>query len=203
MEKGESLKAENAQKDQQLKNVNAVYEKNAQKKDLADALQMTMKQTDLQRREAVYKRLSEEWLPALQDEVGNVDEDGYADSDVTDAIGTCIEKVEEKLAQIQGDKIAEDSGSLAAAKKDLMEQIAQAAESGAEDGLEVLAENMTDLEHIESGISVNPDREAELIRNTLLPLSDSRIAESTDASQMESAFARGRISRKIGDFQNG
>lgn len=117
MEKGESLKAENAQKDQQLKNVNAVYEKNAQKKDLADALQMTMKQTDLQRREAVYKRLSEEWLPALQDEVGNVDEDGYADSDVTDAIGTCIEKVEEKLAQIQGDKIAEDSGSLAAAKK--------------------------------------------------------------------------------------
>lgn len=196
MEKGESLKAENAQKDQQLKNVNAVYEKNAQKKELADALQMTMKQTDLQRREAVYKRLSEEWLPALQDEVGNVDEDGYADSDVTDAIGTCIEKVEEKLAQIQGDKIAEDSGSLAAAKKDLMEQIAQAAESGAEDGLEVLAENMTDLEHIESGISVNPDREAELIRNTLLPLSDSRIAESTDASQMESAFAEGEFLAK-------
>lgn len=115
---------------------------------------------------------------------------------MTDAIGTCIEKVEEKLAQIQGDKIAEDSGSLAAAKKDLMEQIAQAAESGAEDGLEVLAENMTDLEHIESGISVNPDREAELIRNTLLPLSDSRIAESTDASQMESAFAEGEFLAK-------
>lgn len=63
---------ENAQKDQQRR-CKPFMKRMLQKKDLAGALQMTMKQTDLQRREAVYKRLSEEWLPALQDEVGNVE----------------------------------------------------------------------------------------------------------------------------------
>lgn len=201
LEKGEKLREENKDTEKKLASLNAVYAKNAKSQETAKVLQSVMKQIDITRREKVYEKLSEEWLQDLQQEISAVEESeeengGYVDYDLTDAVGSAMEKVEEKLTQLQGEKISETGGALAGAKSDLINKITQAAQNGQEEDIAGLVENMTDLSNIENGISANPDREAAFIQEVLLPLADNQITESTDTENMRQAFAEGEFLAK-------
>ncbi len=198
-ENSDNLKERNQQADETLASLNEFYIKNVQSPE-ADTLMEVMKQVDSGRRADVLEELSEKLLPDLLNQVqlGSEEEtDGlYVDYDLTAAIGTALEEVHNSLIEYESEALQEGEHSVSQANYNLIQELSKAAKAGNEEEVLSLAESIGDLAHIESGITVNPDRESLLITETLLPLADANLKTCTDAEEFQKALSEGEFLAK-------
>lgn len=152
-----------------------------------------MKQVDSSRRADVLQELSEKLLPNLLDQVQLGSDEGtdglYVDYDLTAAVGTALEEVENSLIEYESTALHEGEYSVSQTKYHLVQELSKAAEAGNEEELLSLAESIGNLTHIESGITVNPDRESLLITETLLPLADENLKTCTDTEKFQKTLS--------------
>lgn len=188
----EKLRERNEGTDKTLASLNEFYIKNSQKPE-ADTLMEVMKQVDSSRRADVLQELSEKLLPDLLDQVQLGSDEGtdglYVDYDLTAAVGTALEEVENSLIEYKSTALHEGEYSVSQTKYHLVQKLSKAAEAGNEEELLSLAESIGNLTHIESGITVNPDRESLLITETLLPLADENLKTCTDAEKFQKTLS--------------
>ncbi|MDE7307340.1 MAG: hypothetical protein K2N61_01540 [Lachnospiraceae bacterium] len=198
-ENSDNLKERNQQADETLASLNEFYIKNVQSPE-ADTLMEVMKQVDSGRRADVLEELSEKLLPDLLNQVqlGSKEKtDGlYVDYDLTAAIGTALEEVHNSLIEYESEALQQGEHSVSQANYNLIQELSKAAKAGNEEEVLSLAESIGDLAHIESGITVNPDRESLLITETLLPLADANLKTCTDAEEFQKALSEGEFLAK-------
>lgn len=198
-ENSDNLKERNQQADETLASLNEFYIKNVQSPE-ADTLMEVMKQVDSGRRADVLEELSEKLLPDLLNQVqlgSEKETDGlYVDDDLTAAIGTALEEVHNSLIEYESEALQEGEHSVSQANYNLIQELSKAAKAGNEEEVLSLAESIGDLAHIESGITVNPDRESLLITETLLPLADANLKTCTDAEEFQKALSEGEFLAK-------
>lgn len=189
LKQGEVLKEQHKTTDKTISKLNASYVANASNNDVASVLQKIMKKVDNDRRIDVYDKLSSELLPNLLTSVQEVEEGGYVDYDLTDAIASALESTQQKLTECEGSKVDGSSNALAAVESECIQRIIDAANSDDTEQITKLTEQYTDLKNIESGISVNLDREAELIESVILPKADEMILAAESSDDVEKSFA--------------
>lgn len=195
-DKGDELKKSHETADKSLEALNKFYVQNTGNADTAAVLMSVMKQVDSTRRSGVYQTLADNLLPDLLKEVQSAQDEGYVDYGLTDAISTAIGEVQDKLTEYESDALVAGENALSTAKSSLVQRLSEAAESGLEEEALAQAEKLSDLKHIESGISVNPDREADLITGSLLPLADELVKNGEKKEDLEKAFAEGEFLAK-------
>lgn len=198
-ENSDNLKERNQQADETLASLNEFYIKNVQSPE-ADTLMEVMKQVDSGRRADVLEELSEKLLPDLLNQVqlgSEKETDGlYVDDDLTAAIGTALEEVHNSLIEYESEALQEGEHSVSQANYNLIQELSKAAKAGNEEEVLSLAESIGDLAHIESGITVNPDRESLLITETLLPLADANLKTCTNEEEFQKALSEGEFLAK-------
>ena len=131
-----------------------------------------MEGLDSTRRLMVYSVLYYEILPKLLSDVqtnGDDIEGFYEDSGLESAIGTAMEEVEKKLTGCEAEAIEEGDTTISRTKYSMIEQAAELVKSDNTDALDRLMENIADITSIENGAINNPEREAMLIKDTLIP----------------------------------
>ncbi|MDE7432153.1 MAG: hypothetical protein K2N34_09610, partial [Lachnospiraceae bacterium] len=200
LEKGDSLRDENAAFNKNLSDLNNLYIQNADNTEMAKVLQDVMKQVDCSRRVSVCQELLDNLLPDLLKKVQLEDKEEasgmYVDFELIDAIGTVMDEVNNKLIECQGDALAEGDNALGEAKFSLVKELMEAAGNEDMNRISNLTENLTDLSNIESGMTVHPDREAALIKDMLLPMADDFIRQGKSTSDLEKGFAEGEFLSK-------
>ena len=194
IEKGSELKETNQKMDDMLASLNSLYEKHVKEPE-ADAIRKTMKQIDSSRRAAVLTELSDVLLPNLLNQVQlseGEDTDGlYVDYDLTAAIGTALEEINSSLTEYESKALNKGSHALSEANYNFVQELAAAAEEGNEEEALALAGSIADISHIESGITVYPDRESRLITDKLLPLLDEKMKSCMDKESFQKVFSEG------------
>lgn len=198
-EKTEDFKERNQEADEMLASLNKLYTKNIQNPE-ADTLMEIMKQVDSGRRADVLLELSEKLLPDLLNQVqleNKEDTDGlYVDYDLTAAIGTALEEVQNSLIEYESEALKEGGLSVSQTKYHLVQELSKTAKAGEEEKALLLAESIGDLSHIENGITANPDRETLLITETLLPLADENLKTCTDMEEFQKALSEAEFLSK-------
>lgn len=183
---GEALKQSDAQNNQALSQLNKQYIKNKGNKEIAEALMSVMQQVDSKRREIIYTQLEEE-LNTLLEGVQNEDAVNYS---LVDAIGTSLEEVAGKETDCQTNALEEGNTALSKAKYDIVTELAGMSDKTTDDSKVVaLAENLVDINNIMNGSTIHPDREAALLMESLIPMSDEMIKSSTSEDEMKCFFA--------------
>lgn len=200
LEQGDLLRDENAAFNKNLSDLNNLYIQNAENAEMSKVLQDVMKQIDCSRRVSVYQKLLDNLLPDLLKKVQLEDKEEtsgmYVDFELIDAIGTAMDEVNNKSIECQGNALTEGDNALGGAKASLVKELMEAAENDDMNRISNLAENLTDLSNIESGMTVHPDREAALIKDMLLPMADDCIRQGSTPSDLEKGFAEGEFLSK-------
>ena len=200
LDKGEELRGKNAVLNKNLTDLNLLYVNNIGNAEMAEVLLEVMKQVDNSRRANVYEELLGTMLPDLLDKIQLMDKEDssgmYVDYALVDAVGTAMEEVSDKLIECQGNALTEGDNALSKAKYGFVQELIDAAENEDMDRISALTENLTDLSNIESGMTVHPDREAELITDILLPMADDSIRNGSEVSDLEKGFSEGEFLAK-------
>lgn len=176
-------------------------EASALNKDTKDTALNLMEGLDSERRLQVYRKLYDEILPELLNNVQtDVDDtDGFfVDYGLVSAIGTAMEEVEKKLIKCEAEALKEGTTAIDKVKNDMVNQ---AAELAAKDGLteaaediDSLMENIQDITNIENGTINNPQREAKLIEELLIPEALKKLSEE-DGDASAAAFETEYLAR--------
>lgn len=145
-----------------------------------------MEGLDGARRLEVYGNLYYETLPELLNDVqtDSDDTDGfYVDYDLVSAIGTAMQEVEKKLTGFEANALEEGETTISKMKYRMMEQAAELIEANANTtALDSLMENIEDITNIENGTIKNPERQAALIRDKLIPQTLENLADRENGS---------------------
>lgn len=199
IEKGSELKEKNQETDDMLASLNTLYEKHVKEPE-AETIRAAMKQVDSSRRAAVLTELSDVLLPNLLNQVQlseGEDTDGlYVDYDLTAAIGTALEEINSSLTEYESEALNKGSHALSEANYNFIQELSEAAKEGNEEEALALAGSIADIQHIESGITVYPDRESRLITEELLPLLDEKMKSCTDNESFQKVFSEGNFLAK-------
>lgn len=183
--KGEELQNTNEENDNALGKLNQMYVEQADNEESRAVLMSAMQQIDNSRRQNVYSELGTA-LQELINKVQEADDGENVNYDLIDAIGTSLEEVMNKATSCEADALQQGNTAISNVKYNLVQQLIEADGGG---DAETLCENLTDLANITEGITANPDREAALLVDMLLPAADEMIVNSSDEASMKSAFA--------------
>lgn len=160
-------------------------------KDTKDTALDVMEGLDSERRLQVYQKLYDEILPELLSNVQTDSDDTngfFVDYGLVSAIGTAMEEVEKKLIKCESKALNDGATTIDKVKNNMVKRVAElAAESDWADAsgdMDGFMENIQDLTNIQNGTMNNPEREAELIKEILMPEALKRLTEdgSSDVS---------------------
>lgn len=197
LEKGKDLKSSNAGNDAALSSLNNLYVNNKNNQELASSLMSVMHQVDSTRRESVYSSL-EDMLEELLEKIQNSDNGNNVNFDLVDAVGNALDEVIKKKTECEADSLQQGNNAFSKTKYDIVQKLVKEtnnSEGNTDNNQDIkkLCDSLVDIDNITNGIQVNPDREKELIVNTLLPLSDNMLAGSNDETELKKNFSEGEF----------
>lgn len=158
--------------DQDIESLQSYYEYSSSSgSETSQTVLSLMEELDSQRRKEVYTYLYYESLPKLLEDVQRQDgaEGFYVDYELVGAVGTAMDEVEKKLTEYEAKSWENDSTAAGREKLRLKEEAIAMAKEGSISQLDSLMENIEDLINIEQGITKNPKREAQMIKDILVP----------------------------------
>ncbi len=167
-ERNRALDADMQNCDTQLARLQAFYQSligSGRQKSALEAVLQTMEKIDAQRRFASYTRIKA-GLDALMDDVSK-DAELAGNTDLLEALGTCLQNLQSRLDELEGQRREEGETALSQTEYQLEQELLEALEGG--NGNSVLDE-LTVLYHVREGIHADIEQEKAFLDERLLPI---------------------------------